>query len=226
MLRLPLTVAAVISVTSTLAYADCETKIKGFDKATSADTSLADATSATLRQNLRQLRAAAITLKSMKKEDACEEVVEAIRDEIAAAKEKAAEIRERRQRRRELLNKLVATQRLSSLTGAIRAQELIGLNVRNLRDDDLGEVEDVVIATRPDHRSYVVLAHGGVLGIGETMIAVPIESLRINEDRDILILNATEKQFETAPSFKKGNFSDLARPSWRADSDAYFKKIE
>jgi sporulation protein YlmC with PRC-barrel domain len=64
---------------------------------------------------------------------------------------------------------------------ASRASNIIGTTVTDNRGEDLGEIDDLVVT--PQGRLEAVLSVGGVLGIGERLIAVPMEELMI-ERRD------------------------------------------
>lgn len=61
--------------------------------------------------------------------------------------------------------------------GVFRASELIGMDVRGANNEDIGEVGDVLI-DRSGQARAVVIDVGGFLGIGETHVAIPMQSLQ------------------------------------------------
>jgi sporulation protein YlmC with PRC-barrel domain len=83
----------------------------------------------------------------------------------------------------------------------LRASELIGATVRGRNDQDLGEIEELVVS-RDDDIVTAVLSVGGVLGVGEKLIGVPYEDLRISPDGESLYLAATVDELEARPSFE------------------------
>ena len=104
----------------------------------------------------------------------------------------------------------------------LRADELIGRDIRNMENEDLGEVDDVVVATSDAGTSYAIVAYGGFLGIGEEQVAVPLSSLRLTESRDVLVLDISEDAFEAAPRFERDDMSSLNDPTWAESNQAYF----
>jgi sporulation protein YlmC with PRC-barrel domain len=80
----------------------------------------------------------------------------------------------------------------------LRASELIGAQVRNPENENLGEIEELVIASG---RDMVVLSVGGVLHVGDKLVAVPYEDLRVSADGDTFYVNRTREQLEAAPAY-------------------------
>lgn len=63
----------------------------------------------------------------------------------------------------------------------VRITDLIGMDVRNGRGENLGDVEDVVIDTENGRVSYVVVGIGGFLGIGEKLSAFPMSAFKVSQ---------------------------------------------
>ena len=61
-----------------------------------------------------------------------------------------------------------------------RVSKLTGHNVVNEKNESIGKIDDVVIAH--DHALFTVLQVGGFLGIGSRFVAVPFDSLKIDEN--------------------------------------------
>jgi sporulation protein YlmC with PRC-barrel domain len=62
-----------------------------------------------------------------------------------------------------------------------RASDLIGAPVLDERGEHVAEVDDVVVSTEDD-KLHAVLAVGGFIGIGETLITLPFDDLQITTD--------------------------------------------
>jgi hypothetical protein len=68
----------------------------------------------------------------------------------------------------------------------------------NARDEKLGEVEEVLIG--PDNRVYVVVTHGGFLGLGEKRVAMPLEQVAMRGDR-LVVEGLSGEQIEDMAAF-------------------------
>jgi sporulation protein YlmC with PRC-barrel domain len=83
----------------------------------------------------------------------------------------------------------------------LRASELVGARVRNADGDTLGEIEELVIPTRNGDDMLVILSVGGVLDVGDKLVALPYKDLRVSADGDTFYINRTEEQLKGAPAF-------------------------
>lgn len=81
-----------------------------------------------------------------------------------------------------------------------RASDLIGRDVVNAAGTALGDIDDLVL-WRGDKSVQAVLAIGGVLGVGERLVAVPYGDLRVSADGDQLFINATDAELKARPAF-------------------------
>jgi sporulation protein YlmC with PRC-barrel domain len=95
-----------------------------------------------------------------------------------------------------------------------KANELIGAKVLNREGNRLGTIEDIVLTPQRDAISYVALSHGGFLGFGGKLYAVPWSAFETGAKENALILNIDETYFKTAKSFDKGNWPIAADKSW------------
>ncbi len=83
----------------------------------------------------------------------------------------------------------------------VRASELIGEDVENAKDDEIGEIDDLVYS-RGDNQLYAIISVGGFLGMGERLVVVPYSDLRVSADGDDVYLDATENSLKALPEFK------------------------
>ena len=63
----------------------------------------------------------------------------------------------------------------------VRLSELIGMDVRNARGENLGDVKDVVVDTENGRVAYAVVGIGGFLGIGEKLSAFPMSAFKVSQ---------------------------------------------
>ena len=69
----------------------------------------------------------------------------------------------------------------------MRADEIIGAEVRSSDDKIVGEVRNIVFGTK-DRRDYAIVASGGFFTPGKESIVVPIRSLKVSQERGSFFL--------------------------------------
>ncbi len=74
-----------------------------------------------------------------------------------------------------------ATADASSLKGNWRTSKLVGLNVYNDSNDSLGSINDLLTDKNGDIKA-VVIGVGGFLGVGEHLVAVPLDKVKFVDD--------------------------------------------
>lgn len=90
-----------------------------------------------------------------------------------------------------------------------RVSQLIGKDVRNAKNEDLGDIQDLVIDMDTGRVHYAVLSFGGVLGMGDKLFAYPLKAFRPAPDKDELVLNVDQAQLKNAEGFEKSRW-----PNW------------
>ena len=179
-----------------------------------------------LRSDMRDLQNAARILQSAGQSEACQDLVAAMKDMVEDAKGEAQAPTDYEDWQNAELERMKQAKTLAAIAGQIRAEEIIGREVRNHENVELGEIEDLMIETSDNKTSYAIVSHGGFLGIGESQIAVPLARLKVTEDRDVFVLNLTENQLENAPSLERDDFDLIADEAWRRSNEEYFKTVQ
>ncbi|MFW5693378.1 MAG: PRC-barrel domain-containing protein [Thermoguttaceae bacterium] len=109
---------------------------------------------------------------------------------------------------------------------AVRASELIGMDVYNSEGDALGSVYDIVIDPRSGRVRYAALSYGGFLGFGDKLVAVPWEAFTVQSIQARgeyqLVLNATEEQIKGASGFDQDKWPNFAEPELAEELDAHY----
>ena len=96
-----------------------------------------------------------------------------------------------------------------------KADNLIGMEIRNRENERLGEVKDLVLDLQSGKIAYATIAVGGFLGLGEKLIAVPTSALSPSEKSDnYLIMDATRGEIVDAPSIAQTNWPDYRNPNY------------
>ncbi len=91
----------------------------------------------------------------------------------------------------------------------LRADELTDRDVVDANGEDIGDVEDVVIG-RGDNTAYAIIEFGGILGIGDKEVAIPLDQLTlISEDQVLLKGGITEEQLEQFPDYNEDDYLEV-----------------
>lgn len=104
----------------------------------------------------------------------------------------------------------------------LSASTLVGDRVRNVQDEDLGKIEEIMLDLRSGMVAYVVVSFGGFLGIGDKLFAVPWDAFRLDADRKLFILDIDRQVLENAPGFDKDNWPDFADREWGGRIYSYY----
>ena len=189
-------------------------------------------------RDLRRLRDAAITLWSYGRIEECQLILDSIRgliaepnmsmlggnDEEDAEKQMSAgQLKVRRGatvgRRGEKGAKPLAS--IDSLAPGLRADEIIGAEVRSSDDKIIGEVRNIVFGTK-DRRDYAIVASGGFFTSGKDSIVVPIRSLKVSPERDSFFVAMGHEAIKNIPLMPDQNYVWLSDAAWRNRNDALF----
>ncbi len=90
----------------------------------------------------------------------------------------------------------------------LNVDDITGTDVRNVQDEGLGSVSDIVIDPRTGQVTYAVIARGGFLGFGTDHVAVPWERFRATPGLNTLILDVPADTLEQAPTIDPNTFGD------------------
>lgn len=96
-----------------------------------------------------------------------------------------------------------------------KASKLIGMSVQNQQGEDLGDIKDIVINLESGSVSYAVLSSGGVLGVGEKLLAVPLTAFKRSPDQRHLVLQASQSNISQAQGIGE-NWPSVNNPSFGA----------
>jgi sporulation protein YlmC with PRC-barrel domain len=82
-----------------------------------------------------------------------------------------------------------------------RASKLMGTSVTNEKNEKIGTLSDLVVAR--DRSLFAVLEVGGFLGMGAHLVAVPYETLVINDEgRGIRLPGASKDELKKLPEVR------------------------
>lgn len=101
------------------------------------------------------------------------------------------------------------------------ASNLIGTTVKNLQGETLGKITDLTISN--DRVTFAVISHGGVLGIGDKLIPVPMNALTITDNKNAT-LDISKEKLAAAPNFEKNSekWPDFSNRKWTEDTYRFY----
>lgn len=102
------------------------------------------------------------------------------------------------------------------------ASTLAGYRVRNDNNDDLGTIEELMIAPDSGRVAYAVLSFGGFLGFGDKLVAVPWSLLSLRDEEHAFLLNVDRRTLENAPAFAAEEWPDFTDERWGNEIHAYY----
>jgi sporulation protein YlmC with PRC-barrel domain len=106
----------------------------------------------------------------------------------------------------------------------VRASQIIGHNIVNSQNENVGEINDLVLSPMNGRIRYAAVTYGGFAGIGDKMFAVPWEAFECRTDPEdpdeyVVMLNVTQEQLEGAQGFNQDNWPDFANRQFTSELD-------
>jgi sporulation protein YlmC with PRC-barrel domain len=102
------------------------------------------------------------------------------------------------------------------------AHTLIGNDVYNRQEEDLGDIKEIMLDVPAGRISYAVLSYGGLLGMGEKLFAVPWQALTLDTVNKRFTLDVSKDRLESAPGFDKDHWPDMSDQVWAKDIHDYY----
>ncbi len=230
---------AVAVLGASPAWADCNISDAKLEEAILKKPEFRDPDNRQMVRDLRRLRDSAFILWSYGQIDACEQLLGHIRElvaspsmgslggsdedeveqQIAAAEpmvqEAGAVIGNRNDANAAPLTKL------SEMVPLMRADEIMGAEVRTSDDKIVGEVRNIIIGTE-GRRDYAIVATGGYFVPGKDSIVVALRYLRVSGERNSFYLALTKADLANVPLMPENNYGWLADDTWLERNNSQF----
>ena len=113
---------------------------------------------------------------------------------------------------------------LKMALGAWRGSQLMGINVYNSDGDRVGAIGDIVGDIK-GQIIYVILSHGGFLGIGDKLIPLPWELLIPGKRTKSVEIQLSKKDLERAPNFDSNYWPDFTQSEWKTKTQKYYESF-
>jgi hypothetical protein len=218
--------------------ADCQIADAKLEEAILKNPSLRGPANRQAVRDLRSLRDAALTLRSYGRHEDCERLLGNIRElisgppmgslgdndeeeadkQIAALQPKVKRGASKGHRDQKDAKPLIS---IEELAPGLRADEIIGSEVRSSDDKIVGEVRNIVFGTR-DRQDYAVVASGRFFTPGKDSIVVPIRSLKVSQERGTFFVPITMAAVKAVPLMPDQDYTWLSDRAWRKRNDALF----
>ncbi|WP_410508688.1 PRC-barrel domain-containing protein [Methanosarcina hadiensis] len=88
----------------------------------------------------------------------------------------------------------------------LSADTIKGDKVVNTDGDHIGKIDELMIDLQDGKVAYAVVSHGGILGIGTKLFAIPWQALTLRVRDHAFVLNVPKETFDKAEGFDKGNW--------------------
>ena len=88
----------------------------------------------------------------------------------------------------------------------LSSSTLTGQKVYNLKDENIGDIKDLMIDLDNAEIAYAVISFGGFMGIGDKLFAMPLKAFQFSDNDDTIRLDISKEKLENAPSFDKDNW--------------------
>lgn len=207
MMRQLITTAALLLL-PLAAHADCRDRLEELDDARGKVQLQSQD-----EMQYRTLRAAADVAAKREQEETCTALTESMDELLEQARKAAAETAAKQ--------RLQQAPKFSELPEVVRASQLIDAAVRNGENQQLGRIVDVAIDPSGRTIAYLAMEHGGFLGIGESLIPIPISAARWTKDQ-VVVVDITREALKQAPSFDEDNWPSPSDAKWQAKVREFF----
>lgn len=102
------------------------------------------------------------------------------------------------------------------------AKTLIGNDVYNLQNEDIGDIKEIMLHVSSGRVEYAVLSFGSFLGLGEKLFAVPWSALKLDTVNKRFTLDMSKERLQDAPGFDKDDWPDFADESFVSNLHSYY----
>ena len=172
---------------------------------------------------LRTLVASANILAQRGYQQPCEDVLSATRDvyKIYLASMQSGGVQTMASREQQ---QIAAAQPVTVNAAAFRSAELIGTDVRNVKNEALGSVHDLLFSPKSGTIAYLVIGRGGFFGIDEKYVPVPWEDFKVTPNMSLLVLDIGKNVMDDAPQVKDDQLATSGQFDQESQKvDAYWK---
>jgi PRC-barrel domain len=162
-------------------------------------------------QDVHSLRQAALAFARAGDSEGCEAIADRMEEFMETRREEWTE--------QQAADRIKEARPFWSVLPDLKASEIIGAEVMSGPDEEIGEVSDVIFAE--NGKEYLLLERGGFLGLGEDLIPVPVERMRVTKDGLTLVMDTGSTELlDRAPTLDE--LQETAREDWPEKVEAWW----
>ncbi|RQS46140.1 PRC-barrel domain-containing protein [Burkholderia sp. Bp8990] len=105
------------------------------------------------------------------------------------------------------------------------ASTLEGDKVLTADGDHAGRIKAIMLDVGSGRVAYAVLSSGGLLGIGDKLLAIPWNELTLDAAHKCFVLSVSIEQVRSAPGFDKDHWPALVDPQWAGPIRDYYSSV-
>jgi len=102
------------------------------------------------------------------------------------------------------------------------ADTLEGNDVKNMANENVGEIEHIMLDVPTGRIAYAVMAVGGFLGMGEKLFAIPWTALTLDTNKKCFRLDISKERLSKAEGFDKDHWPTMADETWATNLHTYY----
>ena len=102
------------------------------------------------------------------------------------------------------------------------ADTLMGNDVYNSDDEDLGDIKEFMIDMASGRIACAVLSFGGLLGMGDKLFTAPWRALTLDTENKRFTLNVPQDRLKDAPGFDKNTWPSMADKAWASGVHSFY----
>jgi sporulation protein YlmC with PRC-barrel domain len=121
---------------------------------------------------------------------------------------------------------------VTGLKRVVLASDLLGWDVRQANEDDLGEgdeiiVEEIIVDAKSGKVQYVLISAEGLDDLDDRWIPVPLGALNLTAEGDALLLSeqVDVETLRTAPNFEPDVLPDITVANWDNEIRSFWKDL-
>jgi len=113
--------------------------------------------------------------------------------------------------------------REGSFNNVHKASEVVGMNVKNVSDQKIGDINDLGIDLPAGRVAFVILGAGGLAGVGEKKYVLPPNAFTLAPDKKSVVSDIDKEKLTNAPQFNN-NWAQLSDRRFAAQIYQHYGK--
>jgi sporulation protein YlmC with PRC-barrel domain len=112
-----------------------------------------------------------------------------------------------------------------SFNNVHKAKDLVGMNVKNVSNQDIGDIDNVVLDVPAGRVTYVIMQPDREFKPGNNdLFALPPDAFTLGSDQKHLVSDLSKEKLTGAPHFSKDNWAEISNPRWASQVYQYYGK--